>query len=243
MAHDFDNVLTGILGFAELAQLLLGEGTPESHYISELLNAVQRGTSLTQEFHQLSRSGVANPRPTRLQDFWRFEAGQMRSSAGPMIELVEDVPESLPPLAIDAEPLKVALGHLLSNAREAMPAGGTLTISAVEVELRAAEARRLFGSPPAGEYVRIDVCDTGIGIEPELRRKLFSQPFVTTKARHRGLGLAVAYRIVQAHGGGLRLEPNEPHGTVALAFFPVVRSSPGMAPSGPISLSSGVSPS
>jgi signal transduction histidine kinase len=220
MAHDFDNVLTGVLGFAELTLPLLPPNTPQHNYVSELLRVVQTGMAFTQQMHQFSRSGQQHPRPSSLVGVWEQESGRLRGALGDRCRLVADVPPTLPQVQIEAEPLKVVLMHLVNNACEAMSAGGTLSVAARRVELSAADCAELLGAAQPGPFVTVSVADTGPGIRPEVRGRLFLEPFYTTKARHRGLGLAVVYRTLQAHGGGIRLDAGTPQGTVARVFLP-----------------------
>lgn len=220
MAHDFDNVLTGVLGFAELTLPLVPPNTPQHQYVSELLRVVQQGMTFTRQMHQFSRSGHAHPRACSLNGVWELESARVRGVLGDRCRLAADIPATLPSVRIDAEPLRVVLAHLLNNAREAMPAGGTLTVAARRVELSADDCGELLGAAAPGPFVTVSVADTGPGIRPEVRQRLFVEPFYTTKARHRGLGLAVVYRTLQAHGGGIRLDAGTPQGTLARVYLP-----------------------
>jgi signal transduction histidine kinase len=133
------------------------------------------------------------------------------------VRVEKDFPPNLPPVAVEAGPLQVVLGHLLENAVEACPQGGVVRVSARTVELTEADARGYLGRAAAGPYLQIAVSDTGPGIKPEVRRRLFVEPFFTTKVRHRGLGLAVAYRVLCSHRGGIQLDPVPPPGTGTMA--------------------------
>jgi signal transduction histidine kinase len=130
-------------------------------------------------------------------------------------------------------PLGVVLGHLLENATEATPPGGRVVVSARLVELTPADSRGYLGQVGPGPHVEVAVQDSGPGIRPEVRAKLFVEPFHTTKVRHRGLGLAIVYRTLYAHRGGVRLDPAPPPetGTVARVVIPPAAARPAVAPS------------
>jgi signal transduction histidine kinase len=204
LAHDFDNVLTGVMGFGELSQSAVPPGSPAREYLAELLRVVQRGIHLTQRLHQFSRGGNVNPLPAPLADLVAVEAARLRGRAQ-AAQLQAEVPAGLPPVALNPESLRAVLGHLLDNAAEAAP-NAPVRLDARAVELTAAEAARWPGNLAAGPHVELTVTDAGPGFTPEARRRLFVELFHTTKPKHPGLGLAVAYRIVYAHRGALRVE-------------------------------------
>ena len=95
----------------------------------------------------------------------------------------------------------------MENAVEACPQGGLVRVAAKPVELSEADAKIFLGKAGIGAHLQISVTDTGIGIKPEVRRRLFAEPFHTTKVRHRGLGLAIVYRILCSHRGGIQIDP------------------------------------
>jgi CheY-like chemotaxis protein len=112
------------------------------------------------------------------------------------------------------------LTALLDNAQEALLGGGSVSVSARAVDLDEAACRELYGAAQPGPHVEIVIADTGTGLSPEAQRRLFAEPFFTTKPRRRGFGLAVTYGILSAHRGGLRLYPGEERGVVARVVVP-----------------------
>ena len=120
------------------------------------------------------------------------------------------------------------IGHLLENAVEACPQGGVVRVAARAVELTDADARTYLGRVGVGGYLQITVSDTGPGIKPEVRRRLFVDPFFTTKVRHRGLGLAIAYRVLCSHRGGIQIEsvPLPGTGTQVRVVLPLAAARP-----------------
>jgi signal transduction histidine kinase len=222
MAHDFDNVLTGIIGFADLSVPLVPAGSLPAKYIGEISKVGQRGIQFTQQLHQLSRSGQGKPHPGSVTQAVAKEELRLRPNLPANVQVYNAVPANLAAVAMDAGPLGVVLGHLIENAADAMPAGGRVTVSARAVELTSADARGFLGQVGPGPHVEVTVQDTGPGIKPEVRARLFAEPFYTTKVRRRGLGLAIVYRTLSAHRGGVRIEPVPPpdSGTLARVVIP-----------------------
>jgi signal transduction histidine kinase/CheY-like chemotaxis protein len=220
LAHDFGNVLTGILGFTELA---LAQQIPASttlhSYLEEIYRAAQSGAQFTHQLRLLSRRHSASGRPGNLAQAVRAEHDRIRPLLGPQHDLSMDVPENLPAVALDGEMLRQVLAALLDNAREALSASGSITVSARAVELTRPECQELFGSARPGPHIEVCIADTGTGLSPDTQRRLFAEPFYSTKPRRRGFGLAVTYGVLHAHHGGLRLYPSE-NGVVARFVVP-----------------------
>ena len=231
MAHDFDNILTGILGFADLTQPLLQPGSQEASFVAEIAKVGQRGIAFTQQLHSFNRSGELKPTPGSVAATLGREETRLRPLASSALRIEKDVPANLAAVAVDAAPLQLALGHLFENAVEACPKGGTVRVSAREVTLTEADARSYLGKATPGPHVEITFADTGVGIKPETRKRLFAEPFLSTKLRHRGLGLAIAYRIVAAHRGGIQIDAMPPSaaGTVVRVVLPLVVVRPSVA--------------
>ncbi len=216
IAHDFDNILTGIIGFADLTMPLLPPQSQQAGFVSEMSKVGHRGIIFTQQLHQLSRSGQAKPGAGLLMPALMKEESRLRQLATG-VQIEKDLPPNLPSVALDAVSLQTVLGHVMQNAVEACPPGGLVRIIVRSVDLTEAEARTFLGKVDRGVHLQIAIADTGSGIKPEVRRRLFADPFYTTKVRHRGLGLAVAYRILTAHRGGILLEPVPLPGTGTVA--------------------------
>jgi len=232
MAHDFDNILTGIIGFADLTNPLVPAGSQAARFIGEIGKVGQRGIAFTQQLHQLSRSGQGKPLPGSVAAAVTKEETRLRSQAQAGLHLLSAVPANLSAVAMDGGPLSVVLGHLMENATDATPPGGRVLVSARTVELSPADAKGYLGQVGLGPHIEITVQDSGPGIKPEVRAKLFVEPFYTTKVRHRGLGLAIVYRTLCAHRGGIRLEsvPPPETGTVARVVIPPATVRPAVAP-------------
>ncbi len=213
MAHDFDNLLQGIIGFSDLTLPMLPPGSQAANFVAEIGKVGQRGIAFTQQLHHLSRSGQVKPNPAPVPLAVTKEEARLKPVTPPGVRFEKDFPSGLPAVAVEAGPLQIVLGHLLENAVEACPQGGVVRVSARPVELTDADARAYLGRAVVGAHVQITVSDTGPGIKPEVRRRLFVEPFFTTKVRHRGLGLAIAYRVLCSHRGGILIEPVPAPGT------------------------------
>jgi signal transduction histidine kinase/ActR/RegA family two-component response regulator len=221
LAHDFGNVLTGILGFTELSLSEASSGSALHRYLTEVYESAQRGATLTAQLKQFSQRAASSYRPTSLAVAVQEEAARVRPRWGKAVALHVALPDALPPVALDAEPLRGILGPLLDNAREAIAGEGAVTLSARRADLTEADCADLLGNPTPGPYVEVTLSDTGCGFPSEARQRAFVEPFFTTKPRHRGLGLTAVHSLLDAHRGGLRLEPDTERGTVLRVYLPV----------------------
>ena len=231
LAHDFDNILTGIIGFSDLTTPLLDRASQPAKFVAEIAKIGHRGTVFTQQLHQLSRSGVARPQPGSVGAALAREEARLRgtTAGGPRVEI--SLPETLPSVAMDVGSLGTVFGHLLDNAVEAMPAAGPVAVTAAVVDLSPQDAHGYLGKAEAGPHVEVSVRDRGPGIKPDVRTKLFAEPFFTTKVRHRGLGLAIVFRTLAAHRGGIRIEPADGGpGLLARVVVPLARTTGGISP-------------
>jgi signal transduction histidine kinase len=217
LGHDFDNLLQGIIGFSDLTLPLVPPGTQAASFIAEIGKVGQRGIQFTQQLHHLSRSGQVKPTPGSISLAVSKEEARLKTVMPLGVRIEKEFPTNLPSVAMEAGPLQTVLGHLLENAVEACPQGGVVRVFARPVELTEADARGYLGRVGVGGYLLISISDTGPGIKQEVRRRLFVEPFFTTKVRHRGLGLAIAYRVLCSHRGGIQLEPVPSPGTGTLA--------------------------
>ena len=228
MAHDFDNILTGIIGFSDLTIPLVPAGSQQARFIAEIGKVGQRGIQFTQQLHQLSRSAQIRPLPGSISAALAKEDARLRPQMLPSQTILAHAPNSLPAVAMESGPLQTVVGHLLQNAIEATPATGPVVVNARSVELNPTDAIGYLGQVGPGAHIELSVQDSGPGIKPDHRTKLFVEPFFTTKVRHRGLGLAIAYRILCAHRGGIRIDPAVPpaSGTSVRMVVPLAAARP-----------------
>jgi signal transduction histidine kinase/ActR/RegA family two-component response regulator len=221
--HDFNNILTGVLGFAELSLGQTGPGTPCHQYMTEVYQAAQQGSQLISRLSLFGRRSIIRPQPTELAPVLEVETTLARQHWESSIVLTMDLAHSLPSVVVEPETLRLVIAQLLENAREAAAAVGSVTVSARPVELTAADCLDLLGTAGPGYHVELAVTDTGPGFSPEARQKVLVEPFFSTKPRHRGLGLAAVYGAVFTSGGGLRIAQGSSGGAVVQVYWPAAR--------------------
>ncbi|TVS15163.1 MAG: PAS domain S-box protein [Gammaproteobacteria bacterium] len=220
VAHDFNNLLTVILGNAELLTNQL-RGAPEQGRLAEMIGAAaHRGAELTHRLLAFARRQPLQPRPTDVTELITGMQGLLGRSLPETIAMSIHHGKVLWPADIDPSQLESALLNLALNARDAMPEGGELTIT-TGTERVAAGARepRLELSP--GDYVVVKVADSGTGIAPEHRDRLFA-PFFTTKKQGKGtgLGLAMVYGFIKQSSGHITVDTELGRGTAFKLYLP-----------------------
>ena len=219
LSHDFGNLLTGILGFTELAMAQVAAGTRAHGYLGEVWNVARNGADWLKRLNLFCRGQRPRFTPAGLPGALADEEARLGAGASPVWQA--DMPTDLPALACDAESLRQALRQILDNAREATAPGQSVRLTARPVELSDPKSRLLLGSPPPGRYVEVTVADQGAGISDSVRSRLLQELFFSTKPRHRGLGLMVTYSIVRRFGGGMAIGSALAGGTEVRLYFPV----------------------
>lgn len=210
IAHDFNNLLTAILGYADCLDNDLPAGDTERRdYVQEIQKAATRAAGLTRQLLAFSRHQVVQPTVIDLAAAIDELMPMLRRLIGEHIDTVGETVGSIPPVLADRSQMEQVLLNLAVNARDAMPKGGRLL---VRLSLHVAETPRNASGLGAGEWVRLDVQDTGIGMDAATRARIF-EPFFTTKefGRGTGLGLATVYGIIRQMGGVISVDsaPNE----------------------------------
>lgn len=222
-AHDFDNVLMGIMGFAELAQSSVAEGSEAHTLISNVLRVAQQGREATRQMHRFSHGGRPARGTANVVAAWSAELADL-NQANPRTAAVRTAfAELLPSVALPADDLRAVIGAVVANALDAAGARGTVTASAAISTLSEA-AEALPDTLPPGEYVTLTVTDDGPGFRPDVLALVAHTPFLTTKFRHRGLGLSIALLTLATHGGGLRIAPATPRGAAVTVYLPTHRT-------------------
>ncbi len=219
VAHDFNNILTAIIGYAQLLEAALPEGSPERRNAEEIRRAAQRASGLTRQLLAFVRKRPARLTVCSLNKIIKENTGLLKQLVGDRIELELDLALDLKPLRADPDQLLQVLINLASNARDAMPEGGRLRIATANKELRQARAA-LPGLAP-GSYVVLTVSDTGCGMNRETVARIF-EPFFTTKKEGSGtgLGLSIVYSIVRQHGGRVLVHSKAGKGTSFQIYLP-----------------------
>ncbi|HET9551477.1 MAG TPA: ATP-binding protein [Anaeromyxobacteraceae bacterium] len=221
VAHDFNNQLTGILGNAELLVEALPDRPELKAAAEEIRAAAQRSARLTHQLLAFARKGKVLSVPVDLHRLVGELLEAARRDFGPAIAC--EAALGAAPATVLGDPVQLhgALYNLAANARDAMPAGGTLLVETRTVSLDAAARGRLPFELPPGPLVEVRVSDTGVGMDEETQAHLF-EPFFTTKARGQGsgLGLAAVYGTVKAHHGAVAVESTPGSGTTFTLWLP-----------------------
>ena len=213
VAHDFNNVLTAIFGYADLLIDSFDPHHPGRNDLLEIKRAGERAANLTRQLLAFSRKQVLQPRRISLNDVVTNIEQLLRKLMREDIQLRLELDPSAGNVHADPGQVEQVLMNLAANARDAMPDGGTLTISTSNEVISAEMARTHAGFEP-GEFVRLRVTDTGAGIPENIRRHIF-EPFFTTKEQGKGtgLGLATVYGIVKQSGGWIYVSSEPAAGT------------------------------
>ena len=221
VAHDFNNILTSILGNAEMAAMQVPENSQVAEDLKQILKAGKLAADLTRQLLVFSRKQIVEPvsldMNKAVHDFERM----LRRTLGEDIKLVLDLASSPLWVKIDPSQFDQIILNLAVNARDAMPQGGRLVIAAAPVEFSRTTAFAI-ASIPSGRYARLRVIDEGVGMEPAVMDHIF-EPFFTTKEKGRGtgLGLSTVFGIVKQAEGYVTVDSEPGRGSVFSVFLPL----------------------
>ncbi len=224
IAHDFNNLLTGITGYGELLISRLDAGDPLHAHAREIVQAGERASALTRQLLAFSRKQVMRPQVLDLAEVVRGMEGLLRRLAGENIQVEVDTAGRPWRVRADLGQIEQVIMNLVANARDAMPAGGVLTIRTSRLALDDSQGGR-HPSLGAGSYAALAVQDTGVGMSGEVQARLF-EPFFTTKPRGQGtgLGLATSYGIVRQSGGDILVDSEPGKGSTFRVLLPLVEA-------------------
>jgi len=220
IAHDFNNLLTAINGFAELAQQKLPADHPVQDLLKYVLDAGHRAANLVRQLLAFSRKQIIEPKIIDPDNLIPDLDKMLRRIIGEDINLETDVTPNTWPIKIDPAQIEQLIINLAVNARDAMPDGGKITITAENTTLTGDD---LVGHPETrpGEYVLLSIKDTGSGMSNDILANIF-EPFFTTKEQGKGtgLGLATVYGIVKQNRGDIWVKSLEGQGTTFKIYLP-----------------------
>ncbi len=223
VAHDFNNFLTAILGYSDLLVAEVeGRGTG-AKYLSEIRSAAGRAASLTKQLLTFSRREPLEPRVLEVNKLIHDLERSMLRLLGENISVLCELMPGKKHIKVDPDQFTQIIINLAVNARDAMPAGGTLVLKTEVISTNGKSPAEL----PPGEYICISIVDNGMGMTDDVKEHLF-EPFFTTKDdRHRsGLGLATCYGIVRQSGGHIIVESELGKGTAVHIYLPEVDAPP-----------------
>jgi two-component system cell cycle sensor histidine kinase/response regulator CckA len=236
VAHEVNNMMTAVLGFSDIAVRRLPADHPAAADIQEVIKAGGRAARITQQLLAFSRQQLNQPELVSVSTVVRDLGNLLRQSVGAEYELNVALPQELPLVYADRTQLEQVFINLVLNARDATPAGGTVSVAVEAVQLDGTfRSRHGEVAFRPGPYVLLSVSDTGVGMDRETMDRAF-EPFYTTKpvGQGTGLGLSTVYGIVKQAGGYVWLYSEPGQGTAVKIYLPAVESAvPAAAAGGP----------
>jgi PAS domain S-box-containing protein len=238
IAHDFNNILTALMGYGTLLRTKINEKDPSHVYIDQILSASQKAASLIHGLLAFSRQQPITLSPTRINNIVKNTEKLLSRIISEDITLKTVLADDDITIMADETQIDQILFNLVTNSRDAMPSGGTITIETSLVELDS-QFRHFHGYGEAGTYGRLAISDTGIGMDEATMKRIFD-PFFTTKevGKGTGLGLSTVYGIVKQHNGFITVYSETGIGTIFHIYLPAAqkiiedRESDAMLPKG-----------
>ena len=224
VAHDFNNLLTGILGHANLARLILDPASRAQESLAQIEISVQRAAELCQQMLAYSGRGRLTVKTIDLGHLVQDTISLIRHSLPPAATVRLELSPAMPPVSGDAVQLRQITMNLVFNACEALPEGrGSVTLGTRLVAADSALFATCVSNPelPSGDYLCLEISDTGCGMSPETLGRIF-EPFFTTKFTGRGLGLAATLGIIRSHNGALAVSSTPGQGTSFRLYLPAL---------------------
>lgn len=221
VAHEFNNILTVIIGQSELIQNDLSPGHPLTRNVTMISKASERAATLTRQLIAYGRKTFLRPDTIDLNKVIANIENSIRHLMGGDVEVRIIPAEDLPPIKADSGQIEQVIINLAMNADDAMPGGGTLTLETENISLTQENSGENFPELKPGEYVRLRIADTGAGMTEPVKARAF-EPFFTTKdvGRGSGLGLSTSYGIIKQSGGHISVQSKPGQGTIFEIYLP-----------------------
>ncbi len=223
IAHDFNNILTAIIGYGHMALMTMPEDDPRQMYVKCMLDGTDRAAQLTKDLLLFSRKQVSERKPVDLNEVVERMEKFLRKVIREDIDYTTILNPDTSPVLADGHQLEQVLMNLVTNARDAMPDGGVISVTtetfSMNEEFIAAHG---YGRP--GNYALLTVSDTGSGMKEEVLKRIFD-PFFTTKevGKGTGLGLSVVYGIIKQHEGFINVYSEPGTGTTFRIYLPLIK--------------------
>jgi signal transduction histidine kinase/DNA-binding response OmpR family regulator len=224
IAHDFNNMLTAIIGYASLLGTKIEATSPLKQYVDQILSVSEKSANLTSQLLSFGRQQISSPHLTNLNELIKKMETLLIRLVGEDIEFKTSFTDKLLTAVVDAGRIEQVLLNLCANARDAMPRGGVLTISTDALELDE-ENMKTHDLDQPGKYALIVVKDTGIGLDEIAQQRIF-EPFFTTKdiGKGTGLGLPIVYGIIKQSRGYIKVYSELGKGTTFKIYLPLSES-------------------
>ena len=233
VAHDFNNILSAILGYTSILQMKMSADDPLKPNVEQVLAASQRAATLTQSLLAFSRKQIINPQPLLVNESLRKFEKLLRRVIGEDIDFNTIYADPDMTVMMDAGQLEQVVINLATNARDAMPRGGKMTLETCLSRIDNAFIKQ-HGYGKAGSYAMLLVSDTGSGMDEKTQARIF-EPFFTTKemGKGTGLGLSTAYGIVKQNNGYITCYSEPGSGSTFRVYLPIVADWGWKAPTAP----------
>ena len=224
IAHDFNNILTAIIGYGHLLNMKLGKDSALTLFVDQILSASERAANLTRQILAFSRKQILAPKETELNSLISGMQKLLRRLIGEDIEFRTYFTDKAITVMVDQGQIEQVLMNLCTNARDAMPNGGLLSIGTDIVEMDEHYVK-IQGFEKPGSYALVFVTDTGVGMDEKTKERIFD-PFFTTKemGRGTGLGLAIVYGIIKQHNGNITVYSELGKGTTFRIYLPLIKT-------------------
>jgi signal transduction histidine kinase/ActR/RegA family two-component response regulator len=235
IAHDFNNLLVALLGNVELAVAELPSTSPALPFLREIDTASSRAAELCRQMLAYSGRGSFVVEACDVSDVVRETSHMLGVSISKKASIRYDLASDLPPVEADPTQIRQVVMNLITNASEAIGEHSgviSLQTGVVTCDRACLTDTVVDDGLPGGAYVYLEVADTGCGMTPEVRGRMFD-PFFSTKFAGRGLGMAAVLGIVRGHRGAIKVESDSGHGTTVRVLFPVGRRARGSRPKPP----------
>jgi len=235
IAHDFNNILSAILGYIELSRIYVEPGNKVAQYLEEEFKAANRAKELVRQILSISRQAEQRRKPIDINNIVLDVLTMLKSTIPSSVEIKKNLKKEV--CLIEADPVQInqVIMNLVTNAGHAMmDKGGSLTVS-VDTEIIESNSKGNLPDLKTGKYVKVSISDTGHGIKPEDKKRIFD-PYYTTKAKGvgTGLGLAVAQSIVKKHGGTISFSSEPGKGTDFFIYLPIINHTAIRKSEGPV---------